>query len=441
MRSTLDGFFSFPKDLLIDPEVARHFRRNFIVNAGDGMAWLLGTSFFSVATILPVYASRLTDSAVLIGMIPALTDVGWYLPQLFMSRRVERLRRTLPTVALLGGLERLPYLILPAVALWIDRLPGQGAIVVFLILVAWMGLAGGLVATPWQELIARIIPTSRRGVFFGTSFLGGHLVGVGGASIAALVLATIAYPFNYATCFSLGSLGVLISYSCMLMTKEPPRRRNAAPGESLGDYVRRLWGILGSATNFRSYLVSRSLSYLGNMAYGFMAVYAVQQFALGDAQAAVFTAIMLAGGIAGYAVWGPLGDRLGHKRVMQMAGSFMLVALALALWAKVPQPFTIIFGLLGFSRAGTLVADLAIAMEFGPEDERPTYVGLARTVTSPAVFVAPIAGGAIIAWAGYSAMFVIALGLSAAGLCLLSFRVQEPRHLLGGGAQATNAPS
>jgi hypothetical protein len=78
LRSTLDGFFSFPKDLLIDPKVARYFRRNFIANAGDGMAWLLGTSFFSVATILPVYSSRLTDSAILIGMIPALTDVGWY---------------------------------------------------------------------------------------------------------------------------------------------------------------------------------------------------------------------------------------------------------------------------------------------------------------------------------------------------------------------------
>jgi hypothetical protein len=74
-------------------------------------------------------------------------------------------------VALLGGLERLPYPTLPAVALWIDRLPSQAAIVVFLILIAWMGLAGGLVATPWQELIARVIPTSRRGIFFGASFL------------------------------------------------------------------------------------------------------------------------------------------------------------------------------------------------------------------------------------------------------------------------------
>jgi len=439
-RSLFDKFFSLPGDILTSPEVARHFRRNFIVNTADGMAWVFGASFFSVTTILPVYASRLTDSPILIGMIPALTDAGWYLPQLLMSRRVERLRRTMPTVALLGGLERIPYLALPAVTLWIDRLPRQAAIAVFLVLIAWMALASGLVATPWQELIARIIPASRRGLFFGASFLGGQLLGVGGASIAALVLSGIAYPHSYAMCFSLGSLGVLVSYGCVLMTREPPVEREIAPKESLGDYRRRLQGILGSGGNFRTYLVSRSLSYLGNMAYGFMAVYAVQRFNMGDAQAAVFTAIMLASGVVGYAVWGPLGDRLGHKRVMEIAGAFMFLALVIALWAKSPQPFNIIFALMGFGRAGTLVADLAIAMEFGPEPERPTYVGLARTATSPAVFLAPIAGGAIIAWVGYPAMFVVALGLSAAGLCVSRFRVVEPRHLPKGGLPVAPAP-
>jgi MFS family permease len=439
-RSLFDKFLSLPGGILTSPGVARHFRRNFIVNTADGMAWVFGASFFSVTTILPVYASRLTDSPILIGMIPALTDAGWYLPQLLMSRRVERLRRTMPTVALLGGLERIPYLALPAVTLWVDRLPRQAAIVVFLLLIAWMALASGLVATPWQELIARIIPASRRGLFFGASFLGGQLLGVGGASIAALVLSGIAYPYSYAVCFSLGSLGVLVSYGFVLMTREPPVEREIAPQESLGDYLRRLRGILGSTGNFRTYLVSRALSYLGNMAYGFMAVYAVQRFAMGDAQAAVFTAIMLASGVVGYAVWGPLGDRLGHKRVMEEASAFMFLALVIALWARSPQPFNIIFALMGFGRAGTVVADLAIAMEFGPEPERPTYVGLARTVTSPAVFLAPIAGGAIIAWAGYPAMFVVALGLSAAGLCVLRFRVVEPRHLPKGGLPAVPAP-
>jgi len=238
----------------------------------------------------------------------------------------------------------------------------------------------------------------------------------------------------------LGFLGVFVSYICLLMTREPPVEREIAPKESLGDYTRRLRGILGSAGNFRTYLASRFLSYLGNMANGFMAVYAIRRFAMGDAQAAVFTAIMLAGGVAGYAFWGPLGDRLGHKRVMGMAGAFVFLALVIALWARSPQPFNFVFALMGFGRAGTLVADLAIAMEFGPEPERPTYIGLARTATGPAVFLAPIAGGAIVAWAGYPAMFVVALGLSAAGLCLLWFRVVEPRHLPRSGLPLGPAP-
>jgi MFS family permease len=332
-RSRIQRFFSLAEGDQSAPGVVRHFRRNFVVNTADGVAWLFGASFVSVITILPVYASRLTHSPILIGMIPALTDAGWFLPQLLLARRVERLKRTMPTVAVLGALERVPYLALPLAVLWIDHLPRRVGIEVFLLLIAWMALASGLVATPWQEFIARIIPTSHRGRFFGISHLGGQLLGVVGGAIAAVVLSRIGYPHNYALCFSLGSLGILASYGFFLLSKEASIERQLAAPETRRGYLRRLLAILQSVHNFRIYLISRALAYLGNMAYGFMAVYAIQRFGLADAQAAVFTSILFGSGVLGFAIWGPYGDRFGHKRVLVWASAVGLAALVTAAFA------------------------------------------------------------------------------------------------------------
>ena len=68
-------------------------------------------------------------------------------------------------------------------------------------------------------------------------------------------------------------------------------------------------------------------------------------------------------------------------------------------------------------------------MEFGPETERPAYVGLARTSTGPALLIAPLIGGLIAQSIGYPAMFITSLLFAISGLYLLTRRVKEPRHL------------
>ena len=116
----LDQFFALPDDTATSPEVIQHFRRNFLVNFCDITMWLFGASFVSVTTILPVYATKLTDSPLVIGLIPAPSDAGWFLPQLSMAPYVERLTRKLPTISWLGVLERVPYLVLALAARWLN---------------------------------------------------------------------------------------------------------------------------------------------------------------------------------------------------------------------------------------------------------------------------------------------------------------------------------
>jgi MFS family permease len=415
-----------------DPDIARHFRRNFFANGLDMVTWLLGMSFMSISAIMPVYVRHLTTSPLIFGLIPALADFGWFAPQLFLAPYVERLPRKYPWVMALGAIERVPYLVLPVVVIALDGLPSNVAVLIFMILWMWKAFGSGFVATPWQEMLAKVIPVSNRGRFFGLSNLTGQLLGVGGSALAVAILASVAYPYNFALSFAIGALGIWASYGFIALTCEPARPAATHSQRINREYGRRLLSILQRDVNFRTYLVSRWLAYFGGMATGFIAVYAVEQFDLPDSVAAVYTGILYAASVIGYGLGGTLGDRLGHRRVMQLAGVAWIIALSTMLLVTITQAtwlLYVVFALLGFSNAVGVVSDFNLAMEFGPEAERPTYVGLARTSTGPALLIAPLIGGLIAQSIGYPAVFVTSLFFAACGLYLLTRRVKEPRHL------------
>ena len=426
LRATLDKFFDLPAETTIDPEIGRHYRHNFTYNVLDQATWLFGISFVSVSAILPVYASHLTSSPFLIGLIPALADAGWFLPQLFLAPYTERLPRKLPAVLFLGFLERVPYLVLPLGVLWLNGLASQWAIAVFIFLMTWKALGSGIVATPWQELMAKIIPVARRGRFFGSANVIGQSLGIVGATVALVLLGWLAYPYNFAACFGVGAIGIGASWLFIFQTKETP---SALAPASDRQYAGRLLDILKRDANFRAYLLCRWLWYFGSMATGFMAVYAVQHFHLSDATAAIYTGILYASGVVGYAFWGPLGDRIGNKRTMAASAVLWLAALVTALLSSAAWGFYLVFAFMGFGSAGGVVTDLNIAMEFGPEAERPTYIGLTRTITGPALLIAPLLGGWIAQEWSYPILFCVSLGLAALGLAQLAWGVKDPRHI------------
>lgn len=76
----------------------KHLKYNIAVNVLDGAFFGLGWGCSSFGTIIPLFVSRLTQSATLIGLIPAIHGVGWQLPQLFMANAVARRRRYKPMV-------------------------------------------------------------------------------------------------------------------------------------------------------------------------------------------------------------------------------------------------------------------------------------------------------------------------------------------------------
>ncbi len=424
-------FFRLPPELEVYPEVRRHFKRNFITNVLDGSVFLLGESFVSMNTIMPVFASTLTDSPLIIGLVPALLQAGWLIPQLLMAPFVKSLDKKLPFAKAMGLVERIPYLFLPLTAFLLPWISEDVAIWLFVGMVAFRGFASGMVALPWQEVMATVIPGSVRSRFFGLSRTLGQILGVVGSTIAGIILARIAYPQNYGVSFLVGAGFVWFSFYFFNRTQEPDIPRKKAPEQS-SEVLKAKFDysaykeILRRDVNFRNYLASRIIFQLGVMATGFLAVYGIRTFSLPDEQAAVFSGMIFVSGILGFSLFGIIGDRIGPHKVLLLSDMARAVVMILAFISPNIWLFYLVFLLLGFSQSGGIIGDLILGMELGTEEDRPIYLGLARSLPGVMVLIAPLVAGTLVEWVGYRQMFLISFGFSLMSFFFL-LRVKERR--------------
>jgi MFS family permease len=421
----MKNFFQFPDSESIHPDIIKNFKRNSFANLLDAAFWYFGASFTAAYTIMPVFLSTLTDSLILIGLIPALEAIGWFLPQLFLAKYLEGINQRLPFVRRLGIFERLPFLLLAIGAFLIPGLDQKVALILILIIYTIKVFSSGLVALPWQELMATVIPVSHRGRYWGFSLIVGKLMGLVGAFITGLILARVAYPNNYAIMFLIGFIAVSISFLFLSLNVEPVIERQSSqvdPG-----IWSRIKKTLGKDKNFGVYLINRGFTFMSSMGMVFITVYGIQKFNLPISQSATFTAVMLISEIFGSGIWGNLGDKDGYKRVIEICNFFSIVGLFSLLFVNTLWGLFIVFGILSFAHSGEYLSDQNFAMEFGSEKDRPTYIGMSKTLTGPFFLVAPIVGGSLIQFWGYNSMFLAALILSVIAFVIIKFLVRDPR--------------
>lgn len=407
--------------------VVRNYRFNFIVNLLDGTFFFGGFAFLSEQTILPVFISRLTDSPLVLGLVAGMFSMGWLLPQVFTAHWVERLavkKRFVATVSLFT--ERTAPFFLALIAWQALRLSPEMAVFLFLLTLTYFSFGAGIIAAAWQDMIAKVIPVTSRGLFFGLTNFGGSLLGLAAALVAGVILAKYPFPLNFALCFLTGAISILLSWLALALTREPPLP-DPRPPRSLAQYWRDLPGLLRQDVNYRRYLVTRAIGAFSSMGTGFIAVYAVRRFSLPDETAAGFTAVILVSQMAANLAFGYLGDRYGHKLILELSMAAQTLCFVTTLLSPSATWCYVAFALLGMTRAGLTTSGMAITMEFGPPPSRPTYIGLSNTVTGVFSGIAPLLGGVVVARAGYASLFLLASIVALASVLLWQWWVHEPR--------------
>lgn len=408
-------------------EVLASLKHNFSVNLLDGGFFGLGIGFASFVTILPLFVSTMTDSALLIGLIPAIHNAGWQLPQLFMAQRVARQRRVKPMVLSLTIQERLPFLGLALVAWWMAALGQRWALILTFLMITWQALGAGLAANGWQSMIAKIIPTNRRGAFFGLQAAAANLLASLSAIGAGYLLENLPSPLDFTLCFALCAISMAISWYFLAQTREPDSvLREELPGAP--GFWQSLRVILKLDRNFRWYLVARIVLQFGIIGFAFFTVYAVRFHRVSEAQIGVMTGVLLATQIIANPLMGWLGDRWSRRLLTEVGMLSAALAALIVFFAPDPAWFYLSFILAGIANVAIWTVGMAMTLEFGREEERPAYIGMANTLTAPANILAPLAGGVLASLAGYPSTFLASAIGALITVGIFHWLVQDPRQ-------------
>ncbi|MBI5303345.1 MAG: MFS transporter [Chloroflexi bacterium] len=404
---------------------SRTLTRNFTFNILDGAFFGLGIGFGSFVTVLPLFVSQLTDSALLIGLIPAIHAVGWQFPQLLTAQHVARLGYFKRMVVLRTLHERVPYLFLALIAWFLPSLDRTLALVLIYLMLIWQGVGGGITATAWQAMLAKIIPANRLGSLYGLQAGAANLLASGGAIVAGLVLERVAPSSNFALCFMLTLAAMALSWVFLALVREE-RQPPVPPVVAERDYSRHLVEILRRDKNFSWFLIVRMVSQVALMAYAFFTVYAVRRFNASPEFAGWLTAVFTGSQILANPILGWLGDHWTHRGAMTL-GAFAAIASALlAFLAPDATWFFPAFIFAGIANVAFWTVAMPMILQFTDEKNRASYIGLANTLIAPSTFLAPIVGGLLADAFGYPAAFATALLGGIATLVVLQFILRDP---------------
>ncbi|MBK8049953.1 MAG: MFS transporter [Anaerolineales bacterium] len=376
---------------------------------------------------MPILVSTLTDSTLAVGMIAAIWGMGLYLPQMFTANFAERLTYKKPFLMVLSSFgERLPYLIIGLVVFMLAVASPTLTLVLFFLFLGIAAFSAGAGVPAWYDMIAKVIPVQRRGLWAGLGSGLGAMMGIVGAIFVGRILDVYPYPNNFALLFVLAFVFVMISWVGLALNREPPSEIVKEPVSQM-QYLRRLPAILHGNENYRRYFITRSVVQFGAMASGFFIVYGSERFALDGTEIGLLTAILIGSQAVMGVVWGLVGDRLGHKMVLTGAAFAMAVAALVAVWAPTAEWLYVTFFMMGAFFAADWVSSLNIILEFCEPEDRPTYIGLTNTLLAPSIILAPLIGGWLATAVGYPGLMITAAVIALIGGVMFLFWVREPR--------------
>ncbi len=402
-------------------------RRRFWHVAGAGTVFQAGSAAVDSATVMSALVFQLTGSALAVGAVPAILRFGWLLPQIFVGYLAGKGGSSMPYYVI-GAFGRTGAMALLCLLLWLGGISGwQPGVIGALTLGLWAVYAGlsGIVGVPYNDIVARSVPSGQRSRLLSIRFLGGGLLALIVAILADQMIARFAFPLSYAAITGVAAVLMLISSLLFVMMGEPsapPARRAAG---RFGDYLKEGRVTFRDDPAFRRFVQAQWCGGAVLMAAPFY-ILAADRLGLTLEDVALLLGVQTLGALVLNPLWGWWGDRRGKKSLMRAIALARilppLVILAL-IWLSPPPGISKLLLFLTFFGLGALANGLTIAvigllMEISPDDRRPAYSGYFNALTAPA-FLLPLAGGALAGLVGLWLVFLLAALAATAQVFLL----------------------
>ncbi|MGW8143787.1 MAG: MFS transporter, partial [Anaerolineales bacterium] len=139
------------------------------------------------------------------------------------------------------------------------------------------------------------------------------------------------------------------------------------------------------------------------------------------------TGLLLFTEVAANPIMGWLGDRRGHLLTLQIGIVATIASVLLAMGTQSVAWFFPTFILAGIANVAVWTVPISMTLEFSPESQRPTYIGLSNTLVAPSTFLAPILAGLLIDDISYQAAFLASGIAGIVTLLVLILGVKDPR--------------
>lgn len=360
-------------------------------------------AFASQSAILPLFVQQYTASPVALGLITALFMMGMNVTQVFGAANMARITHFWPTFKILLLLPRLSLFAM-ALTPW---LPGNAALIGFFVSYAAFGFTLGFQVPLWFEYVSHIVPTGRRGRFFGYRFALSGIASILATGAAAWLLSSLPHPWGFAACFLASATSIYVAYLCMVSVRYDWTKADGSIAAAPPFWPTAL-DLLKNHKAFRTYVATRILLSGTLIATAFYVVHAKDVFDLSAGISSLLAiALIQMPGLSG-AIWGPMADRWGPKPVLHIG--VVAGALANVLLLATPTLPLYVAGLFAIGCANTIVmiVDSKWLMVLD-ENRRSTVISFFSLAIAPAVVLFPLAGGYIAGPMGIRALF----GLSA----------------------------
>ena len=352
-------------------------RRRFIHLSAAGVTFQGGSAAVDSSTIMAALVYQLTGSTVAVGATTTILRMGWLLPQLVVGYLAQSRGNSLP-LFIFGAYGRATCLAMLAVLLASSQsLTNTQLVIGVFLLWTIYAVVSGIVAVPYNDIVARSVAPERRSRLLALRFFGGSILALIISGLADRAMVHLPFPGSYAVIIGIAAALMYVSSTLFVWPgepKKPPKTKKGSPG-----FIRYLQGgvdVFRQEQSFRYFVYSQWASAAALMAFPFYLIAATElHFDIG--RVALLLGAQTAGAIALNALWGWWGDAHGKRSLLKgIAGLRTLPPLAmliLSLASTLSAQTTLIvlmaiFFVLGSLMNGLTIAAIGFLMEISPDD-------------------------------------------------------------------------
>ena len=320
-------------------EQKQRFRR---ISAA-GIFFQGGAAAVDTSTVVAALVHGLTGSAVAVGAAAGIARFGWLFPQIIVAYYAQRHTRRLPFY-MAGAFGRAACLAAVAALLWFAPAPaGTALAVAFFAMWTLYAFVSGIVAVPYNDIVARSIPSGARSRMLAWRFFGGGVLALAVAFAANYVLEALPFPDGYAAVVLLGALLLFTSALFFVSAGEPDAASDRRTHAGFLNFVRGGFDVYAVDRRFRLFLIAQ---WLGGAAAIALPFYILQAQA-SPAEAALLLAAQTAGALLSNPLWGWYGDRRGKRELLEVVAALNTAAPMLTL----RRAFSTMRGSMGIRRS------------------------------------------------------------------------------------------